>query len=195
LRSRSSRKTGRSPRPDSATPLIVLDDGERLIVIGELVGAHGIQGEIRLRAFNPDSSVLTEVSQVFLLSPDLGQRLASLERARPHGTVWLLRICDVTTPEAARTLTGTRVAVREGDLPALEGGQFYCYRLIGLDVVDQAGEPLGAVVDVLATGGNDVLVVRNGANEHMIPMVDRLIGEIDLQARRIVVHAIDGLLD
>ena len=51
------------------------------------------------------------------------------------------------------------------------------------------------VEDVLATAGNDVLVVRDGSKERMIPMVDRLIGDIDLDRRTIVVHAIEGLLD
>jgi 16S rRNA processing protein RimM len=164
-------------------------------MIGEMVGVHGIHGEARLRPFNADSEVLADVSQVFLVSPSGAPRVARLEGARPHGAVWLVRLERISTPEAAQALRGNRVAVRERDLPALDGGQFYCYRLIGLQVVGESGEGIGIVEDVLATPGNDVLVVRDGSKERMIPMVDRLIGEIDLDRGTIVVRAIEGLLD
>ena len=194
MHSRSSKRTSASG-PSDVGALFVGADGERLIAIGELVGVHGIRGEARLRPFNPDSAVLGEVSEVFLIAPSGTSSPTRLESARPHGTVWLVRLDRVSTPDAARALCGSRVAVRERDLPPLEDGQFYCYRLIGLAVVDESGETLGTVEEVLATAGNDVLVVRDGSRERMIPMVDRLIGGIDLVGRRILVRAIDGLLD
>ena len=164
-------------------------------MIGELVGVHGLHGEARLRPFNPDSDVLADVSQVFLVAPSGVPRLTRVEGARPHGAVWLVRLDRISTPESAQALRGDRVAVRERDLPPLEDGQFYCYQLIGLEVVAESGEAIGTVQDVLATAGNDVLGVRDGSKERMIPMVDRLIGDIDLDRRTIVVHAIEGLLD
>ena len=160
-----------------------------------MVGVHGLHGEARLRPFNPDSEVLADVSQIVLVDPSGATRVTRLESARPHGAVWLVRLDRISTPEAAQTLRGHRVAVRERDLSPVEDGQFYCYQLIGLQVVGEGGEAIGTVEDVLATAGNDVLVVRDGSKERMIPMVDRLIGAIDLDRRTIVVHAIEGLLD
>ncbi len=170
-------------------------DGERLVVIGELVGAHGVRGEARLRPFNPDSSVLAGVSEVFLLGSEPATRRLRLEHARPHGGVWLVSLENLTTPEAVRSLQGRRVAVREQELPVLEAGQFYCYQLIGLEVLDDSGRLLGRVSEVLSTSGNDVLVVRGSGKERLIPMIDRTVREIALDVGRIVVHPIEGLLD
>jgi 16S rRNA processing protein RimM len=175
--------------------LLVGRDGTRWVVVGELAGAHGVRGEARVRPFNPDSSVIGEVSDVVLVPAHGSWEPKRIERARPHGPGWLVSLSGVTTPEAARALHGWRVAVRERDLPALGGGQYYCYELIGLEVVDDAGERIGTVSDVLASGGNDLLVVNAGEKERLVPMVDRMVTAVDLARRRIVVHPVPGLFD
>jgi 16S rRNA processing protein RimM len=188
LRSTSSRN------PDPAP--LTAPDGEPLVAIGELVGVHGIRGEMRMRPFNADSTVLDDVDDVFLVGPDAKARLARSLRARPHGNVWLITLEGVTTPERGRELVGTRIAVREADLPDLEPGQFYCYQLVGLDVVLEGGERVGTVAEVLSLPGNDVLVVHGPSREErMIPMVDQVVRSVDLAQRTILVEPIDGLFD
>jgi 16S rRNA processing protein RimM len=154
-----------------------------------------VRGELRMRPFNPDSSALSEVHEIFLVGAGRDPRLLTLKRARPNGAVWLLVLDGVRTPEQARELAGQAVAIPESGLPALQAGEFYQYQLIGLGVVDESGEVLGAVADVLSASGNEVLVVQSGGRERLIPLIDRVVREIDLRARRIVVHPIDGLLD
>jgi 16S rRNA processing protein RimM len=184
-----------APTSTSPAGVVLGPDGERLVAIGELVGAHGVRGEARLRPFNPDSSVLGGVSEVFLLDSEAATRRLRLEHARPHGGVWLVTLEGLSTPEAARALQGSRLAVRERELPGLPTGQFYCYQLVGLEVFDDSGTRLGRVSEVLSTSGNDVLVVQGSGRERLIPMIDRTVREIDLEARRIVVHPLEGSLD
>ena len=169
--------------------------GERLVVIGELVGTHGIRGEARLRPFNRESEILGDVDHVFLLRGEAPARSCRVESARPHGGVWLVVLEGVTTMEAVRAMVGTRVAVRERDLPALDDAQFYCYQLVGLAVVDEEGRGIGKVAEVLSTGANDVLVVIGERGEHLIPMIDRAIAAIDLAAGSIVVRRTEGLFE
>lgn len=169
--------------------------GERLIAIGKLVGVHGLRGEGRLRLFNPRSSALEDVVEIFLARDAEPARLVRLERARPHGGVWLVVLEGITNPEAARELSGSQVAVRESDLPGLGSGEFYCYQLVGLEVVDDTGGPVGRVSEVLSTAANDILVVDFHGQERLIPMIDRVVAEIDLDRRRVVVRRIEGLID
>jgi 16S rRNA processing protein RimM len=192
LSSTSSKRTGRSPEGGS---LLIGRDGARWVAVGELAGAHGVRGEARLRPFNPDSLVIGEVSEIMLVPAQGPWQRQRIDQARPHGPGWLVSLSGVTTPEAARALNGWRVAVRERDLPALGGGQYYCYELIGLEVVDSSGERIGTVSDVLAGGGNDLLVVNAGEKERLVPMVDRMVTAVDLARRRIVVHPVPGLFD
>ncbi len=186
----TSGETGRPP-----AGVVVGPDDERLVAIGELAGPHGVRGAARLRPFNPDSSVLGEVSEVFLLHGEAATRRFRLAHARPHGGVWLVTLEGLSTPEAVRALQGGRLAVRERELPSLAAGQFYCYQLAGLEVFDDLGNPLGRVSEVLSTNGNDVLVVHDDGGERLIPMIDRAVREIDLDDRRIVVHLLEGLHD
>lgn len=175
--------------------ILVGPGGERLVGIGELVGVHGVRGQARLHPFNPDSSVLGSVHEVFLVPRNGSPRPGRLEQARPHGRVWLLSIDGVDSIDAANALRGTTVAVRESELPTLERGEFYWYQLVGLEVVDTKGGSLGSVSEILSTPGSDVLVASRDGKESMIPMVDGMIVEIDLARRRIVVEPIDGLVD
>jgi 16S rRNA processing protein RimM len=174
---------------------VVLDpDGERLVVIGELVGPHGVCGEARLRLFNPDSTVLAGASDVFILGEEATRRVR-LERARPHGNVWLVRLQGLNSREAARALQGHGLAVRERELPGLRAGEFYCYQLVGVAVFDDSGKLLGRVSEVLSTGSNDVLVVVGSGRERLIPMIDQAVREVDLEGGRIVVCPLEGSPD
>ncbi|MGH7898016.1 MAG: ribosome maturation factor RimM [Candidatus Binatia bacterium] len=170
-------------------------DAGRLISIGEITGAHGVRGELRMRSFNPASSVLAEIRDAFLVGVERDPKRVRLLRARPHGSVWLLVIDGIETPEAVRHVVGREVAIPEAELPSLRAGEFYQYQLIGLAVVDESGATFGTVANVLSASGNEVLVVDDGSRERLIPLVDRLVREIDLGAKRIVVRPIDGLLD
>ncbi len=176
--------------------MLIGPDGERWVAVGELVGAHGVRGEARLRPFNPDSSVIAEVSEVALVPAQGSWESKRVERARPHGTRLARPLNGVATPEAARSLAGRRVAVRERDLPALGAGQFYCYELIGLDVVDDSGESIGTVSEVLV--GRRQRPARGRcrrAGAARFRWSIRMVTAVDLDRRRIVVRPVPGLLD
>ena len=168
---------------------------------GSFITAGRVQGQFNalfrtdLWLFNPDSSVLGRVSEVFLLDSEDATHRLRLVQARPHGGVWLVTLEGLSTPEAVRALQGSRLAVRERELPGLPTGQFYCYQLVSLEVFDDSGTRLGRVSEVLSTSGNDVLVVQGSGRERLIPMIDRTVRKIDLEARRIVVHPLEGSLD
>ena len=194
MSSRSSKRNGPSRNPLGARERLSGPDGAPLIAIGDIVGVHGVRGEVRLRTYNARSSAPAEAEHLFIVE-GTAMRTLDVEQARPHGRVWIVRFNGIDTPEQARMLAGAAAAVREADLPALEAGQFYCYQLIGLQVVDDGGGVLGRVADVLATGANDVLVVDAAGKELLIPMIDAIVAEVDSAAGRIVVRSVDGLLE
>lgn len=163
------------------------------MVVGQLVGTHGVRGELRLRLFNPASQALETVSEVFLSGPAIEP--VRLRSARPHGGVWLVALGSVESMSDARELVGRRIALREAGLPPLREGEFYHYQLVGLEVVDEAGERLGKVAEIISAGGNDVLAVDADGRERLIPLVEEAIREVDLAAGRIVVRPLPGLFE
>jgi len=72
-------------------------------------------------------------------------------------------------------------------LPAPAPGEFYWADLVGLEVVNAAGEALGRVQGVFSTGANDVLRVGAGKGERLLPFVAAVVKKVDLAARRIEV--------
>jgi 16S rRNA processing protein RimM len=93
------------------------------------------------------------------------------------------------TPEAAKTLTGRKIAVKREQLPVLAADEFYWADLEGLEVFNDAGVRLGKVVYMLATGSNDVFVLEDlEGHEHAIPYrPGEVVKKVDLAAGTITV--------
>ncbi len=143
--------------------------------------------------------VLTDFPQRFqsVKRVYLGSRheLRAVEAARftPKGV--LLKLAGVDSRDAAADLRGAYVALPEAELPPLPTGSFHHHQINGLDVYTEDGRRLGAVAEILTTGSNDVYVVRGGqGGELLLPAIAEVILGIDLDAQRITVHLIPGLL-
>ena len=177
----------------------------RLVALGQIVGAQGVRGLLRLHPANPASaaSAVAAAGQTVFLRAATRASTSSAEDARPvallaaqaHGRMVLLRFAGVDDPEAAAELIGRELALPERELPPPAPGEYYAYQLEGLAVVTAGDEPVGTVESILSTGGNDVLVVRDGAREHLIPVIADVIRRVDLAAGRIVIDPIEGLLE
>ncbi len=79
------------------------------------------------------------------------------------------------------------------DAVPLEEGEYYEHQVVGLAVVEQDGTPLGKVREILSTGANDVYIVVGPEGELLLPAIEPVILEIDLQAGRMVVEVLEGL--
>ena len=185
---------------------------ERLVPLGEIVGTHGVGGLLRFHPYS-DPAVLTAPRTVYLEHPaalargvarrptqPLTQRFIDREAvrlvtARQHGRVVLLGFAGVDSIDLAPPFVGTVLSIAERDLPPVGPAEFYAYQLEGLDVVTESGERLGTVAHSFATGSNDVLVVRDGNSEHLIPVIADVVRRVDLERRTIVIEPIAGLLD
>lgn len=175
----------------------------RLIALGEIVATHGVKGLLRFRPYGPVGSGLPTGCRLYLTHvPRAGEHLdASMARpieladAHPHGNVLLLRVRGVDTIETATPLVGRALAIAEGDLPAPDPGEFYVFQLEGLDVVTNAGTRIGRVGGSFTAGASEVLVVRDGDREYLIPVIADVVRAIDVAGGRVVIEPMDGLLD
>jgi 16S rRNA processing protein RimM len=80
-------------------------------------------------------------------------------------------------------------------MPELAEGEFYWCDLLGLAVMTDGGEPLGLLADIIATGSNDVYVVKNDGREYLIPALEDVVLNIDLDKGIITVRPPEGLFD
>lgn len=169
------------------------------IVLGEIVGAHGLKGELRVRIAGdvPDHLLAAEV--VWLgrraRDPEARRRVVRGAGLAPRGEV-RLALEGIDRREDVVPLIGLLVTASPDLLPALPPGEFYWYELVGCRVETAAGEAVGTVREIWETGAHDVLLVEDEDGvRRLVPTAEALLESIDLEARRIVVVDLPGLLE
>lgn len=171
------------------------DPGEEVVAVGEIGGAHALRGWVRVRPFQMPAPSLTAGRQV-LLEQDGQRRAALVTHAAPHGRgLVLLGLEGVVDRTAAEALRGAVLLVRRADLPALEEDEYWHDELVGFDVVTLDGTVVGSVTRIMSNGLHDVLEVRAGDREYLIPVVADVVRAIDRPARRVRIDPLPGLLD
>jgi 16S rRNA processing protein RimM len=169
------------------------------VVLGRIVGAHGLRGGLRVRFFGDDAGNLGRVPEVELAAEPDGAGAVRHEVAgiRPGRSGEVnLRLADVRGREAAEALRGRLVLADPRHLARLPEGEHYWFELVGCEVFGRGGERVGRVAEIWETGGtHDVLVVAGDDGRRvLLPAADVFLAEVDVAARRIVVELIPGLL-
>jgi 16S rRNA processing protein RimM len=159
------------------------------IVIGKVGAVYGIKGWLKIHSLTEQVTDLLQYKPLYLAQGQTWEPV-QIETGRQHGKGLVAKLAGVDTPEAARLLTGKEMAIKREQLPPLPENEFYWADLEGLTVIDQRGVALGKVIYLIATGSNDVLVIRTEqGKEHGIPYLpERVIKKIDLKQGIILVE-------
>jgi 16S rRNA processing protein RimM len=168
----------------------------RFLVIGRITKPHGVRGEVRVALYTDVPERFGWLEAAYLSADEWDDDLSptGVEYARLHGDVVLLKLAGYDDREAAQALRNLWVQVPVDEAVPLEEGEYYLFQLLGLDVVETAGEPLGKVVDILETGAHNVLVVKGERGEVLLPDIPDVIQTIDFDANQITVTLLPGLL-
>jgi 16S rRNA processing protein RimM len=153
--------------------------------MGRVVAPYGVRGWIKVQTLTESvDGLLGYAFWWFDQSSNWSSR--RLLEGRVHGNGLVARIEGIADRTEAAKMRGASVAVPRSELPAAPSGQYYWADLLGLSVVNQQGEVLGEVAEIFSTGAHDVVVVR-GDRERLIPFVEPVLREVDLQGARLVV--------
>ena len=166
-----------------------------LITIGRVVKPHGVKGEVKITPLTDHPGRFEKLQRVFLVSPAGTQKECAVRSVRYLADAPLLLLAGYDSPEKARELNGWLVQLPEEEAIPLPEGQYYWFELIGMDVESESGEKLGKIVDIFATGSNDVYVMQSGKREVYLPATKEVIRQVDRKTRRMVVRVLEGLLD
>ncbi len=93
-----------------------------------------------------------------------------------------MRLEGVDSPEVARQYTTLEIWVPRSAMPSVAPGEYYWVDLIGLPVVTLEGQALGQVSHFVDLPANPVVVVKQGAKEHWIPMAPDHVKRVDVAA-------------
>jgi len=136
----------------------------RRVKLGVLGRPYGLKGGIRLKT-EAEPGVFAVLPRVYLE----GRGLRAVSRVEFSGGEPVLYLLGVGDRSAAEALVGTEVYALVEDLPALPEGTYYHHELIGRPVFLE-GEPFGEVADLREAGAQDLLVIRKGLREFLVPL-------------------------
>ena len=156
------------------------------LAVGRLRQAHGVRGEINLEIFTDFPERLHAGGQIFVGDVHKPLRIASV---RPKDRLLLLSFEGYDDRDEVQILRNEIVYTRSDQIPTLPEDHYYHHQLIGLQVIDETGIPLGILIEIFETGANDVYVVRPVAGkEILLPAIDTVILKVDLERQEITVH-------
>ncbi len=159
--------------------------------MGFVNSTWGLRGHVKVTAYSSNSERFAMGATLYVRGDR--RKITGLNMSQGYPIVQFAGYHDQTSAE---TLRGTLIEIDEADLPPLPDGEYYLHDLVGLEVVTSAGETVGTLAQALTTGANDVYVVkREGKSDALIPAIPDVILGVDLEARRMTIEAMPGLLD
>lgn len=152
------------------------------LAIGQIVGPHGIRGEVKVVPLTDFPERFQTGAKVFLgaQTGETDAVPAEIAASRPHQDRWLIRFAHIKDRTAAETLRDLYVLIPEADAMPLGEHENYAHDLIGLSVYTVDGRSVGQITEILFTAANDVYVVRNASSEVLIPATREVVLSVDL---------------
>ncbi len=159
-----------------------------MIVLGRVTAPLGVRGWVRIHPLGDDPAEWQKMRR-WWLGVEPQWRCYEVEQFELRGRSVAVRFAGVEDRNAAEGLRGLYVAVPQEELPASAAGEYYWADLLGLEVTNLAGDRLGKVTELISTGAHDVLCLSDEEGcRRLLPFVEPVIREVDLDARRIRVE-------
>ncbi len=163
--------------------------GNELVVLGRLADPYGIQGWLRLHPYGDDPLAWAEIPVWWVGRDGEPWRECKLKGLKAHGDGVVVLLDGIADRTAAEAMKGFLVGAPREALPKTDEDEFYWADLVGLDVINTAGERLGKVVGLIETGANAVMRVVSDDNvERLLPFVSAVVLAVEKTAGQIRVE-------
>ena len=165
----------------------------KYLELGQIVNVKGLKGEVKVNSFTDDNTKFERIPKVFLKRKE-NLTEYEIEKVGYAKNQVIIKFKGVNSVEEAETLRNSYIVVDREIFGELPEGVYYIADLIGLDVYTESNEYLGKVDDIFSTGSNDVYVVKDElGKQKLLPGIDEVIKQIDLESGKIIVNLIEGL--
>lgn len=165
----------------------------RWIAVADVARPHGVRGELRLRVFSGDPSLLLRRPPIRLRDAEGRTRDAHLRAVRPVDRALLVEIEGVGDRDAAEAMRGLEILVERGDFAPLEEDEFYACDIEGARVELMTGEHVGVVTGVGSYPTCDVLLIEHEGKRLEVPIVPQYVESVDASAGLVKLLTLEGL--
>ena len=162
--------------------------------VGQIVGTHGIHGEMRLNPWADSPEFLKQFKTLYY--DKNGEKSVKVIAARPHGNVVILKLDGIETVEAASAMRNKVLYIKRADAKIADGS-YFIEELIGCKVIDADDESIsyGTLADVSETGANDVWHIERNGTEYLIPAIPDVVVNVDVANNTVVIRPLKGIFD
>jgi 16S rRNA processing protein RimM len=168
---------------------------EDLVAVAKLARVRGLRGEIVADVLTDFPERFEDLELVTAVLPDGKRQELKIEDFWFQKNRIVLKFKNFNSIETAQPLIGAEICVSESEAVELEEDEFYDWELIDCAVETIDGDKIGAVREVMRTGGTENLVVAGKAKDYLIPFAETICVEVDIENKVIKVDLPDGLLD
>lgn len=160
--------------------------------VGKIINTHGLRGDVKVIPWTDMPEDFEEIPVVYIRKKNDNEQL-TVSKIKYQKNNLIVKFKELNDINQAEKYKGLVLYANREDLWELEEGVYYIADLIGLDVYDESGK-IGVLSDVFNTGANDIYEVRReGKKNLLLPVIDEVVREIDLENKRITVHVMEGL--
>ena len=163
---------------------------DKLLRAGKIVNTHSLRGEVRIYPYCDDAEFLCEFDVLYVDGREM-----EVVSSRVHKGQALVKFDGINDINHAEALVGAIVCIDRDDVE-LEEGRYFIEDIKGCLVYDiDTEECYGKVINVIQTGANDVFEVSKDGKVVLIPKIDDIVKEIDIDEKRIVIKPMKGLFE
>lgn len=166
-----------------------------LVAIAKIVRTRGLRGEVVAEVLTDFPEYFEGRKNVTAVMPNGETRGLKIENFWFQKERIVLKFANIDSIEGAETLRDSEVCIGQAETVELAEGEYFDWQLEGCSVETVDGEVLGAVREVMRTGGTEVLIMEGAERELMIPFAEAICVDVDIEGKRIVVDPPEGLLE
>jgi 16S rRNA processing protein RimM len=166
-----------------------------LISIGIIKKAIGNSGFVVVIPETDFPEHLTELSDIFIVFSDNTVCIESIELCKITKNNISIKFKNINTKTEALRLKNCKIMIPENELYPLKEDEIYQFQLDGFKVVSKDSKVIGKIDHIFSTNAHDILVVKNGKKEILIPFCDKFVQKILKKNKKIIINPIEGLLD
>lgn len=169
----------------------------KLIIIGKIIGVHGIRGELKVFPITDDARRFFKLKKCYLTDEEFKKPVEAMAKsARLDKEIILLTMEGLTDRTEAEKLRGQFIAVDREDAVKLPPNTYFIEDLKGLNVIDDERGDLGKISDVFETGANFIITIkRRGKKDLLIPYLNSIVYEVNLEEGTFKVRLPEGLYE
>lgn len=162
-----------------------------MIEVMKIINTHGVKGEMKALYYAESPQFFKKVQYVY----DKKENKYHITAVREHKGALLVSIEGIEDMTAAEGMKNVSLFAKREDFPSLPKGEYYLIDLIGLTAETVDGERIGEVVDIVEKAAQDLIVIKKGEKEILIPRCDAFVDRVDLEEGKIYITPIEGLIE